>query len=390
MRTLVIGDLHIDNTKNYVANSNSFNEVLQTLFWIKSKIKELRPDMTIFLGDIFDNPSTITTSVVSIITEMFNDMSNLAPMVIISGNHDILENNETTIKIEDDVLNVKGNLLSVFKGNDHRIAVIEKIKTFEVDKNTDYIFIPYTDNIPEKFIEHLQKDKIGNNKIVFGHFDIAEVPYMQLEAKNGNVDLSNYVNLDLIKHLKINKVYLGHVHDKFVIDNVEFLGACRNINFNNKQTSKGIYLFDTKKDGYEYIENPYSPIYVTLNSFDELLKYIDEHDKLELLKTNVKLKFSNNAEVTKTIKYKSHFKSVSFSKSNSFIDDSNTEVPTTEHFSNEMKKLLDDNVIDINKIIDLIISFKNKDIFDKEKEKDFIKMVNTWNFKKREKNKKKK
>ena len=140
----------------------------------------------------------------------------------------------------------------------------------------------------------------------------------------------------------------------------------------------------------KYFENPYSPIYVTLNSFDELFKYIEEHDKLELLKTNVKLKFSTNDEVTKTIKYKSHFKSVSFSKSNNFLDDTNTDVPTTEHFSNEMKKLLDDNVIDINKIIDLIISFKNQDVFDKDKEKDFIKMVNTWNFKNKEKNKKKK
>ena len=389
MRTLVIGDLHFDNTKNYVANSNSFNEVLQTLFWIKDKVKELKPDMTLFLGDIFDNPSTITTSVISIVSEYFNNLSELSPLVIISGNHDILENNDTNIKINDEVLKYKGNLLSIFKGN-KRIAVLEKIKTFEIDKETDYIFIPFTDNIPTKLIEHLQKDKIGNKKIIFGHFDIAEVPYMQLEAKNGNIDLNNYVNLDLIKHLKIHKVYLGHVHDKYTIENVEFLGACRNINFNNRQPSKGIYLFDSDKDNYEYFENPYSPIYVTLNSFDELLKYIEEHDKLELLKTNVKLKFSTNDEVTKTIKYKSHFKSVSFSKSNNFLDDTNTDVPTTEHFSNEMKKLLDDNVIDINKIIDLIISFKNQDVFDKDKEKDFIKMVNTWNFKNKEKNKKKK
>ena len=389
MRTLVIGDLHFDNTKNYVANSNSFNEVLQTLFWIKDKVKELKPDITVFLGDIFDNPSTITTSVISIVSEYFNNLSNLSLLVILSGNHDILENNDTNIKINDEILNYKGNLLSIFKGN-KRIAVLEKIKTFEIDKETDYIFIPFTDNIPNKLIEHLQKDKIGNKKIIFGHFDIADAPYMQLEAKNGNINLNNYVNLDLIKHLKIHKVYLGHVHDKYNIENVEFLGACRNINFNNKQPSKGIYLFDSDKDGYEYFENPYSPIYVTLNSFDELLKYIEEHDKLELLKTNVKLKFSTNDEVTKTIKYKSNFKSVSFSKSNNFLDDTNTDVPTTEHFSNEMKKLLDDNVIDINKIIDLIISFKNKDVFDKDKEKDFIKMVNTWNFKNKEKNKKKK
>ena len=388
MRTLVIGDLHFDNTKNYVANSNSLNEVLQTLFWIKDKVTELKPDMTLFLGDIFDNPSTITTSVISIVSEYFNNLSDISPLVILSGNHDILENNDTNIKIDDNILNYKGNLLSIFKGN-KRIAVLEKIKTFEIDKETDYIFIPYTNNIPEKLIAHLQKDKIGNKKIIFGHFDIADVPYMQLEAKNGNIDLNNYVNLDLIKHLKIHKVYLGHVHDQYIMENVEFLGSCRNINFNNRQPSKGIYLFDSKKDNYEYFENPYSPIYVTLNSFDELLKYIQEHDNLELLKTNVKLKFSNNAEVTKTIKYKSNFKSVSFSKSNNFIDETNNEVPTTEHFSNEMKKLLEDNVIDINKIIDLIISFKNQDVFDKEKEKDFIKMVNTWNFKNKSKKKKK-
>ena len=387
MRSLVIGDLHIDNNKNYVSTSNNLNEALETLFWIKEKIIETKPDTVIFLGDIFDNPQTITTSILSIVKEMFNNLASICPLIIITGNHDTINNNDTAIKINDNTLNFRGNLLSIFKGNEN-IVIIETIKTFEIDNNLDYIFVPYTDNIPVKLREHLKKDKIGNKKIIFGHFDIAETPYMKLEAENGNIDLNDYVNLNILKELNITKTYLGHVHDKFILDGVEFLGSCRNINFNNKQSSKGIYLFDSNKDDYEYFENPYSPIFVTLNSYDELKKYIEEHDNIELLKTNVKLKFTTNQEVTKTIKYKSYFKSVSFSKVNSFMDEVNSNVPTTENFSNEMKKLLEDNVIDINKIVDLIISFKDKDTLDKKIEKDFINMVHDWNIKEKIKKKK--
>ena len=151
MKTLVIGDLHLeDKYKGYLEAQHKC---------IKDIVYLEKPSVVVFLGDIFQfrkpDPSTLIE-----LDNLLNSiamMPSITAIYLLRGNHDSATKGDTCI-----------TALSIFdKG---RVNVISSTK-FILDLN--YLFIPHYEEeleILAKINQFRKMELINNNTIIFGHF----------------------------------------------------------------------------------------------------------------------------------------------------------------------------------------------------------------------------
>lgn len=355
MRGILVGDIHIDNVKTSIANSDSFTEVFQLFDLIRNTIYEEKPDFTIFFGDIFNSPNSITSSVMSIISKLIAEIALDTTVLFIVGNHDDVDNKVSVVRVGDRDIKVRTSLLAPF-AHYQNVVVFDSPKVVKIQDGVEVAFIPYSTNIYPYLDEVNKKFSVGTKRILMGHFDIFQTYYMQGYRREDFMNIPTAE--ELVKKYKYDLVLLGHVHDQteYNIDGkkVMYIGSSRNVDFRNTGENKGLYLLDFNTLKMKYIDNPYTYVYKIFNKFEDLEHYCKNNELEKLSRTKILYKYSSTKEVQKVSKLKEFFKSVKFVKSTQPNELNQASLGAIHEF----EELLTNNLLTSDQLIDYALQFK--------------------------------
>ena len=356
MRMILVGDIHIDNAKSIINNSDNFNQVFQVFDLIKSTAREYRPDFIIFFGDIFNIPNIISANVLSIFSKILDDLVSVfgVQIYIIAGNHDVIDNTLSKINIGEDIIKIRSTLLSPFNYFEN-VTVIDKptVAVLDDKSNVEIGFVPYSNTIKKDLTSIQDKFSIGSKRVLMGHFEMKS-PLTGITKNNLNLELPTPE--ELIRDYEYSLVTLGHIHDigELKVDGklLKYLGSCRNINFGNVSELKGIYTFDTLTFELNFIENNYTNIYKVFSSTKDVLDYIEKNNKEKLSRVKLRYLYKENSEIAEISKVKSNFKSVQFQKN--MVQD---KVEKTHIDISNFEDMVRANLVTKETLLDFVLEF---------------------------------
>jgi len=358
LKALLVGDLHTDNAKSSIANSDSFHEVFMTFDLIKRTIEERRPDFLIFFGDVYDSPYSITSPVITIISEIIAEISLDVSILFIVGNHDDVDDKMSNVKIGDRYMKIRASLLAPFSHYPN-VIVFDSPKVIKIQDEVEIAFIPYCSNIIPSLDSADKKFSRGCKRILMGHFDMKQSYYM---IKSGDSDISENIPSaeDLIRKYNYDLVLLGHVHDpsEYEVDGkiAKYIGSCRNVDFRNTGENKGVYMFDFDTFEMEYIDNPYTSIYKIFTNFKSLQNYCMNNDPEKLSRTKILYKYTSSTDVPKISKLKEYFKSIRFE--NNILAETTSLNSVSQIAAQNFEEMIKNNLVTKDKLIDYAIQFK--------------------------------
>lgn len=358
LKALLIGDLHIDNVKTSITNSDSFHEIFNLFDLIRNIIDEEKPDFVIFFGDVFNSPNKISSSVISIVSKLIADISVDTTTLFIVGNHDDFDNKVSEVKVGDRNIKVRSSLLSPFAFYPN-VIVFDSPKVVKIQDGVEVAFIPYSTDIYESLAEADKHFSAGTKRILMGHFDMYQVFYRHKQA--GNEDRKHPSAEELIRKYNYDLVLLGHIHDpaEYEVDGkyAKYIGSCRNVDFRNLGEEKGIYIFDFDTFDMKFINNPYTYVYKIFDNLDDLANYCKNNEPYKLSKTKVLYKYSGETDMHKALQFKDKLKLIKFAKRMDNLDNNNL-TNVNNNILQEFEQLITNNLITHEKLVDYAIQFK--------------------------------
>ena len=246
MRTLVIGDLHLDDKVEGYLDSQL--DTIASILYLNE------PEEVIFLGDVFMHRSP-SPRVLSRFKSYLNLWKDQCIIHILRGNHD-------SANKSDDGLTA----LDVYAEN--RIKIWRHSETYEGKH-----FIPHYEN-EGTIKEELQRTPEGHK--VFGHFGYRG-------CLNSAGDADSTLSLSDFQH----KTYLGHIHNFKQDGLVTLLGTPYSTNFGEAGT-KGYYLIlhDSEEEFREIDSGP-RHLVASLDYVRENLEFINDSAWFTLLRVNL-------------------------------------------------------------------------------------------------------
>jgi calcineurin-like phosphoesterase family protein len=272
-KIFLIGDTHIGlgypNTtdKWHKIHIEYFKDFLIPL--LKKEVKE--GDIIIHLGDLFDNRNIIPINLLNYGMDIVEEISKIAPLHIIIGNHDLYSKSASEI-----------NSVRPFK-------YIPNVKIYDSAKvlnynNLNILMMPYI----EKRIDQIEI--IENNKgcdYLFCHSDLNGCRMHLNSAAHRNND-----KIDINNFKSFRKVRSGHIHLVQTSNNFTFVGSIFQMDRNDKGDQKGIFVINTDDDTEEFFPNKISPVFRKFRVITE--EDIDRLDEIKDTKDYIDIAISNN------------------------------------------------------------------------------------------------
>jgi len=269
----MVGDSHIG--LGYPNKTDKWFKVHQEYFsdFLIPLLKErVSPgDIIIHLGDLFDNRNVIPINLLNYGMDVVEEISKIAPLHIIVGNHDCWS------KSSDEI-----NTIRPFKWIPN-VHIYDKTSQIEFN-GIKLCLMPYI----EKRLEQI--NLINANKdcdYLFCHSDLNGCRMHLTSVGHRNNDK---IDVDDFKSFK--RVYSGHIHIRQINTNFEFIGSNFQMDRNDYNDQKGITILDTDTGESEFIPNLVSPVFKKVRLVNE-----DDIEELELLsesKDYIDIAISNN------------------------------------------------------------------------------------------------
>lgn len=261
-RIILIGDIHLG-----LGYPNRYDEFLKThkeyfseflIPRLKENVKE--GDIIVQLGDLFDNRSVIPIDLINYTQEIIHEISSIAPLHILIGNHDLWTRSYSEIN--------SVNIVKYIK-NVHIYESPEKINF----NGINILMMPYIEKKSEQ-INIIKENK--DCHYLFCHSDLngAKMHLTSVGHRNNN-------KIDIDEFSCFRKVYSGHYHIVQEEKNFTFVGNIFQMDRNDINNNKGIWILDVESDTIEFIENKISPVFRKIYVKDE-----KDIDKLEELKNS--------------------------------------------------------------------------------------------------------
>ena len=276
-RIFMIGDTHLGlgfpNTtdKWHKVHIEYFRDFLIPL--LKREVKE--GDIIIHLGDLFDNRNTIPINIMNYGMDIVEEISKIAPLHIIIGNHDLYSKSTSDI-----------NSVRPFRYIPN-VSVYNKTTKIEYN-GLNLLMMPYVENRLE------QIKLINDNKdcdYLFCHSDLNGCKMHLTSVAHRNND-----KIDIGDFKSFKKVRSGHIHLIQSNNAFTFVGSIFQMDRNDTGDQKGIFVIDTENDTEEFFPNNISPVFKKYRVVDE--KSIEELDTLKNTKDYIDLAISNNLLVS--------------------------------------------------------------------------------------------
>lgn len=234
----VLSDLHFGVHQN---SPIWHKTALEFAKWLVVQLKSKGVKDIIIAGDVFHNRNDVAVNTLNVVADIFNLWSEFN-IVILVGNHDAF------YKDRADVNSI--NILSGWKN----ITVYTQPTVIEYMKRKLAI-CPWGTTI----------EQIPNADIVFGHFEI-----VSFKMNNFKVCDRGFTTDELFD--KSNLVITGHFHLReernYNNGTVIYLGSPYQMDWGDKDSTKGIYFLDLISKNYTFVENPLSPKHVEIKLTD--------------------------------------------------------------------------------------------------------------------------
>lgn len=272
MRLFLTSDFHIGK---YNLDSDRWLTNMKDYFYnffiplLKEYAKE--NDKLIVLGDIFDNRNSIDLRAMNLVVEIFEDISKIIECHILLGNHDQRMMNDPKINSVASIRNIN---------NVYTYSEPTEIK-FD---NKKALMMPW---VHGKNNEQEILAKYSGNDLLFCHSDLngCRTQINPTRPTNRNI-------LDIDDFNGFKRVYSGHIHIVQTINHFTFVGSPYHLDRNDVGNTKGVFVYDTKKDKDIFIPNDYSPEFKKV----KIVKETDLNKLKKLLNTNhfIDVEISNN------------------------------------------------------------------------------------------------
>ena len=253
-RLVHFSDLHIRLFKDH----DLYRSILQTAL---KEWETLRPDRIVFTGDLVHSKNQMTPELVEFVAWVLSECAKIAKTIVIIGNHDFLENNNTRLDALTPIIDSLKN---------DRITYLKNRGVYEDDNVNWCVYSLMEHNIPPD-IQKSDKKNIG-----LFHGPIQGL-YTDIGFKfEDGFDVDKFSGCDL--------VLCGDIHKRQVFDSpgkkkAYMIGSTIQQNFGEKITKHGYGVYDIEKDEYDFVDlpNPKPFMAFYINSIDNL---VDGTEKL--------------------------------------------------------------------------------------------------------------
>jgi calcineurin-like phosphoesterase family protein len=224
---------------------------------LKKEVK--KGDIIVHLGDFFDNRNVIPINLLNYGMSIIEKISQIAPLHILIGNHDCYHKSTSDV-----------NTLKPFNYIPN-VTVYEKPTKIMFD-NKSILMLPYIDKKDEQI--EILKEYSGCDYL-FGHSDLNGAKMHLTSAAHRNL---HKIDIDEFKSYKY--VFSGHIHLVQVNKNFTFIGNIFEMDRNDRDNQKGIFILNTENETERFIENNISPKFKLINvNKDSDIDLIDVNSK---------------------------------------------------------------------------------------------------------------
>lgn len=260
---LFISDLHF----GVRSSSDEWRENIKSYFYnyFIPEVKKLQianPDnryVLFVLGDVYDDRKAININDNELSIDIFEEISEILPVYIINGNHDLAKKTN------------KGNSSLRSLSNIPNLTVIRKptLITVKPAKKilNKFIAIPYLGSYVEE--NTTLRNFSGKAKYAFMHTDISKMKY------DNGMQIVGAVDAELFK----GTILSGHIHKRQESKNVIYVGCPYQLRRSDIENQKGIYQLNIETTELSFIPNNYSPIFHKIKVEDLLQMNIEERNK---------------------------------------------------------------------------------------------------------------
>ena len=209
----------------------------QLIPYLKENVKP--GDAFIMLGDLFDNRSAVPILVQNKVEQLILDLSNIIPVHLIVGNHDLWNKGDNSI-----------NLPKLFRFIPN-VYIYEETTNIEID-GKKLVLMPWIENRSDMI------ESIKNNPgdYLFCHSDLNGCRMHLSSIAHRNKD-----KIEVTEFSGYKRVFSGHIHIRQVHENFEFIGAPYQMDRNDYDDKKGLTILDLESGKTKFIENIISPTF---------------------------------------------------------------------------------------------------------------------------------
>lgn len=242
MKYAVFSDLHLGVHQN----SSSWHDIaLEWVDWFVEDLKSKNIKDIIFTGDFFHSRSEISVNTIHVASRLL-DKLNQFQVNMIPGNHDCYYKDKSEI-----------HSLSILKGHSN-ITIHDKLDLIHLHNNRTAAFCPWG----------IETQDIPVCDVIFGHFEIESFKMNSYKLCETGHKASQLLN-------KSELIFSGHFHFReereYKEGNIVYVGCPFELDFGDRDTTKGYYVLDTKDMSYSFVENKISPRHKKL-SITDLIK----------------------------------------------------------------------------------------------------------------------
>jgi DNA repair exonuclease SbcCD nuclease subunit len=252
-----LADIHIRTYRHH----DEYEEVFENLY---TKCKELTKDYDydevriVIVGDVLHQKITISNESLLVTSKFFNKLSEIAPLVVVAGNHDLLENNiERMDSITPVIELLNSDKINYYKG-----------KECYLDNNI--VWCNYS------IFEHNERPDIESARAEYGD-DKTYVGLFHAPIIGAKTDLGytfdTGTRVDFFSGCDF--VLLGDIHKRQDLEfdiPVTYSGSLIQQDFGESVSNHGFLLWDVESRTYEgfEVENPYKYYLFEVNSIDDV------------------------------------------------------------------------------------------------------------------------
>lgn len=251
-RILIIGDPHL--------KASNLNNVKLFLSWIGEVVSAKKPDMVVFLGDMFHTHAVIRSEIMALVTDHVLLLSKHAECFILVGNHDMASHRTPDL-----------HAWIPFKNGYHNLHIIDAMTSIDAIS-----YLPYIDS-HEDFDNQLSK-AMSESDLIFCHQTFRDANFGFITAKEGTTVPSDYDGL----------IIAGHIHKQQQIAPVWYPGTPYAQEASDADEVKGINLLNTVTGNIEFIRSPL-PQWVntvaTMSDYESMVLSMVKSDKNHLVLT---------------------------------------------------------------------------------------------------------
>jgi DNA repair exonuclease SbcCD nuclease subunit len=262
-----IADIHIRTYRYH----DEYNEVFENLYKEIQKVTEpfdYNEVRIVLVGDIFHQKITISNESLLMASRFFKKLSEIAPLVIVAGNHDLLENNQDRLDSITPVVGLLG------------IGDIQYLKDAQCYEDDNIVWCNYS------VFEGCRRPDIDTARMTYGsdkkYIGLYHAPLIGAKTDVG-YKFESGTPLDVFDGC--DAVLCGDIHMRQIMVSdipVVFSGSLIQQDFGESTNNHGFLVWNVENLTFEAVEveNPYKFYTFEVNGIDDI------DNDLEILKNN--------------------------------------------------------------------------------------------------------